>query len=350
MIFRIKGLIFSQLTTFIVAIVLSILVGHGIVKAQIPAGDLDISSSTGIPSPGQNMTLTVRSYSTNINAASITWSINGKVQKKGTGLTTFEVTAPAIGQRLTVGISVRATDGKVILGTYNVQPGDVDMIVETDGYVPPFFLGKLEPVYQNGIKIIAIPHVVQNNKELDPKSLIYKWKRNGSVIDGQSGFGKQSINLTGDIVPRAFSITVEISSVNGPTQAEGEVSIDFTDPKISFYTEDALYGTMFNRSIISNVRIGSEKEAGVRAVPYGFNKGSSEGGGLTMSWFINGQSRPDLSKNENVVLRAPAAGEGSSSIRLAIKSVRNFLQGTESEFAVIFTTPKVQNDSTVNFQ
>ncbi|MDE1941219.1 MAG: hypothetical protein KGI66_03820 [Patescibacteria group bacterium] len=321
-------------------LVLTILTMGSIANAQalpVSVSGLDLSLSSSNPTPGQSITITAQSYSIDINSASVTWTVNGKVAQKGTGLTKLDVTAPALGKKLSVGVTAVSPSGTVVSGAIVVGSGSVDLVTETDGYVPPFFKGKFPVVFQNGVKIIAMPHLADaSGKEYDPSTLIYTWKKNDQVMQDQSGYGRQSVTVTGDIVPRPFTVSVSVSTRSGNAQAAGQITISFQSPGIAFYEDDPLYGPLFNSAITGTAYIGSQQEQGILAAPFGFDGLGTNG--LALNWSINGIAHPELAQNQTVVMRAPDGQSGASSVSLNISNSDQVLQGAQSSFNAIFNT------------
>lgn len=299
---------------------------------------LSLTASSNNPSPGQQVTITAQSFSSDLNSATITWTVSGKRAQQGVGLTTLTISAPDLGKITTVSVAVVTSDGRQTSGSITVGSGSVDMIIESDGYVPPFFLGKLPLAYQNIAKITAVPHLADSTgKEYDPRTLLYQWKKdNGTVLQDQSGYGKQSISLPGDIVPRPYYLVVDIWPRSGSVKAEGVVQINPQGPSLDFYIDDPLYGPLYNKAVGGVVRIGSQRETGILAVPYGFN-GSAADKSLSLAWLINGASHPELASSKSVILRTPGNAAGSSDVGLRISGDKNILQDAQGSFSAIFT-------------
>ncbi|MEK7641994.1 MAG: hypothetical protein AAB365_03320 [Patescibacteria group bacterium] len=311
--------------------------------AQVPitVGGLDVSVSNENPAPGQTVILRARSYTIDINTSVVSWSVNGKQVQSGIGLTTLEIIAPVLGKKFVVTVSAATTEGRTVTASVTIGSGSVDMITETDGYAPTFFRGKLGTVYQNTVKVIAVPHLADaDGVEYDPKTLIYQWKKNERVIEEQSGYGKQSVSILGDIVPRPYTVSVSVWPRDNSARAQGIAYVTMESPTVGFYIDDPLYGPLFNKMIGAVVNIGSEKETSVLAVPYGFNRPISSIGSLAFSWVINGIRRDELSSNQSVVLRAPEGSAGSSSITLGIKNAAKILQGASGGFSAAFSQEK----------
>ena len=300
------------------------------------------------PTPGQLVTISAQSYSDDLNSSNITWTVNGKALSKGVGLTQVVVPAPALGKSSVVRMAVTTADGQNLSDSVTMTSASVDMVVETNGYTPPFFLGKVIPDYQNAVTIIAVPHLANSlGKEYDPKNLIYTWKQGSSVLQDQSGYGKQSVTITEGIIPRGYNISVQVSPRDNSSEGSGSVSVNPKAPSLSFYLNDPLYGTLFNTAIDSNVDMGANRESGVLAVPFGFNKPSNGIGDLSIDWNINNIDHPELAQSQSIILRAPNNTGGSANISLTIKNAKNILQEAQASFTADFTaTSTVNNDVT----
>lgn len=333
----------SRFLAFLVPVICAVsITAH----AQIPAsiGGLELTLSTANPVPGQAVTITARSYTIDINTAKVTWYIDGKSVKSGVGETIYEAKAPVLGKKLTIEVTATNPEGTTVRSSVALGSGSVDIIFESDGYVPAFFKGKILPAYQNEVRIIAVPHVANRaGVEYDPATLIYQWKKNGRTLEDQSGYGKQSIILTGDIVPRPYDISLSVWPRDNSAVAESFFEVSAGSPEIQFYIDDPLYGPLFNRAIESTLRIGTNKETSVLAVPFGFNKPRVGTGDLSWEWGLNGRSQSNLSSRESIILRSPDQSSGSSNIQLNIRNTDKILQGATGIFSALFSSETKQN-------
>ncbi|MEI6396555.1 MAG: hypothetical protein WCO48_00555 [Candidatus Taylorbacteria bacterium] len=301
------------------------------------------------PSPNESVVVKVESYATDISGATISWSANDTVMKKGVGLTTFTTQAPKLGKTLTIQVNVVTPSGQQYNESLPIKSGGVDFITESSGYTPPFFLGRLPVVYENTVRIVAVPHLANSaGVEYDPSTLIYKWEKDsGEVLSDMSGYGKSSIDLKGDIIPRPYSLTVTVNTKDGTNTTKGTVSVIPQRASLVFYVNDSLYGPLYNRSI-DTVNLGTQKELSVVAVPFGFDKVLNGLGNLVLNWSINGTYNSDLGSSNNIVLRAPDGSAGSSDINLSISNKREFLQSANSGFATNFSGATDSTNSTSN--
>ena len=232
---------------------------------------IDVQTDPAIPSPGQNVTISLTSYLTDLNKATISWIVDQNTIAKKVGLMSIQVPAPLTSKPLSVMAVIDTAEGAEVQKVITIQSGDVDLLWETSGYVPPLYRGKAPFVYQNTLKIIAEPHLVDaSGQALDPATLVYTWKKDGEVLGSLSGYDQQTLEVTPDIIPRPFLINVDVSSQD--SKIKGEASETFTPvaPSITFYEEDPLYGVLYNKAIGDTFQL-IHQNVKILAVPYGFD-------------------------------------------------------------------------------
>lgn len=142
------------------------------------------------PNPNEPVKITVNSFSTDINSASITWIVNGKISKTGIGEKVFILTVGDTGTNTKLDIVVKTKEGETVNNTLNFSPVAVDLVWQSESFVPPFYRGKAMYSHQNNVTMIAIPHIVSGGKEINPKNLVYSWSKDDRVIESDSGYGK----------------------------------------------------------------------------------------------------------------------------------------------------------------
>jgi hypothetical protein len=330
----------SFISLFILSFVLS--ANAQVLPASIETIDLNLSVDN--PVPGQTVAIHAESHATDLNSSTITWTLNGNLFQKGVGLTDIQIEAPLLGKQLKIGVSAVSADSKQFSNSITLGSGSVDIILETDGYVPPFFESKIPLVYQNTYRLIAMPHLADSSGKIyDPKNLVYQWTKDSKVIQDQSGYGKQVFSWKDEVVPRQRSVNVKVSTRDGSAQAEKTITFQAGSPSISFYRDDPLYGPLYNSALDTQVNLGKSGELSVLAIPYGFNKPSNGAGSLSFSWLVNSLKQIALESSQSIILRAPGDAGGSSDISLQIKNNNEILQGAQSSFNVSFN--KLSNSS-----
>jgi hypothetical protein len=299
---------------------------------QAPLDGVTIDASNYNAMPGQSVDITLESYSFDLNASSIIWQVGNKVHSKGVGIKTISVKAPSIGSSLKIVATIKSPAGVEVTKSYSLKSGSVDIVWETDGYVHPFFKGKAPFVYQNKVKLIAIPHFSKTGaKEVDPKTLVYTWKVGGKFVDGGQGYGKQSVTIDAGSIPRPLEISVQVSKIDQSESSSASIVLNPTDPEIDFYEDDSLYGILYNKSIVENIDL-KNLEMNILASPLGFNISNSS----MFNWSINNVEQPTLSKNRSITIRTKGDVDGSSLIGLNLVDERRILQRVGGSFYTYF--------------
>ena len=310
------------------------------VHAQVPTSvdSTTITVNPENPAPGQGFKITLQSFDPDldITGASIVWRVNNKIEAQGIGVGSVNLIAPKAGTALSIIINIKAAGGKEVEKRLTIKPSSVDMIWEPLGYTPPFFKGKGTFAYQNKIRVIAVPHMLQSNGiEIDPKTLVYTWKKDGKYIDSASGYGRQMVEIQAEEIPKPQNIRVEIANREGTESTSAEIVLEPSEPSVDFYEEDLLYGVLFNKALGKRVQL-KNTEMKVRAVPFNFNSTLNKDANI-YNWSINNLEQPSLVTNQSITIRAKGDVEGSSNVDLKIRNENFILQGADNFFTIFFS-------------
>lgn len=296
--------------------------------------DLTLETIPENPTAGETVTATVSSYSTNINLATISWLINGVVKKSGTGEKTFTFVVEQSGNtNLTA--RVTSVEGDSNQKSFTIKPSSgIDLIWETDSFTPPFYKGKAMFSHQNNVTFIAIPHITNSSgREIDPKNLVYKWTKNGSVQESASGYGKNSYSFTSPLISRGLNIEVTAESSDGST-ANKKISLNPQNPSIIFYKKDPLYGIELQKALSQNELLNGP-EISVVAMPLFFGTLNMNTPEISYKWSINNQVIANGGENTQV-FRKPENSSGTSKISVSIENTNKILQYTSGSFNLSF--------------
>ncbi|MFI5206255.1 MAG: hypothetical protein ACHQVK_04930, partial [Candidatus Paceibacterales bacterium] len=97
------------------------------------------------PSPGEDTTITLGSYTNNLDNILISWFVNGKKVSSVIGEKAFSVKAPSATTTTTVKAVMAFPDGAVEKNI-NIKSSVTILLYEAmDSYVPPFYRGKAMP-------------------------------------------------------------------------------------------------------------------------------------------------------------------------------------------------------------
>lgn len=316
----------------------TIFYGH-IVSAQFnTVGPTAISVETipQIPGPDTQVRATVDSYGTDLNKAQISWYINGKKELSGKGEKTFDFKTGGLNSVTTLSVTVVTSTGETISKTYEIKPSSVDIIWQNDGYVPPFYKGKALYSYQNKITFIAIPHLTNDEGvELNPNNLIYKWTKNGAVVNDFSGYGKSTYTMISTIISRPIKMEVEVTSANSDVIAYSNIYVEPKDPTILMYEKNPLYGFMFEKALTGDVTLNS-KEIEIAAFPYFFGTLARNTYDLPYIWKINGTKIDNDTSQISRTFRPKEGTSGLSQISVSIDNINKVLQSAKGSFNLQF--------------
>lgn len=298
-----------------------------VAHAQVPGLGDDATISVFPTNPAANETVTMEAGSlrTDINRATISWSLNGKVQKSGIGEKKFQFQNGDLGKTTIVDVTIVTQEGQTISKHYGFRASSIDIIWKADTYVPPFYKGKALASYQSDMTFIAMPQFLDSNGAyINPKSLLYTWKKDNVVLGDQSGYGKQSLTIPGSIINRPYSVQVDVTSFDGRYKASGSTGIEKGSPDIIFYENNPLYGVQFDRALEGPTKI-TNQEMSVAAYPYYFSAPSRTTTNLSYTWLMNGTRISTDSFTPTITFKTPGI-EGTSVLNLRIENTAKILQ------------------------
>ncbi len=300
-------------------------------EAQFTVGSsATVTASPELPRPGDTVTLEATSLRSDINKAYFTWTVNGKTIDKGIGKKIFRFQNGKTGTTK-AGVFITMEDGEEVSKDFTFSSASVDLIVKADTLVPPFYKGRAFPTYQGDTTVIALPTLFDaTGAYLDPNKLIYKWEKDGYIID--SGYGKASIKVEGLMIERPSAIKVTVSSFNDQVHAVGETTISKTSPQIIFYENSPLYGILFNHALSGGATI-KNQEVSITAYPYYFSANGSTDSSLTYDWSMNGNKLSENAKTGTVTFKTPAT-TGQTNLSLRVTNILRELQFSDASLIV----------------
>jgi hypothetical protein len=305
-------------------------------SAPLPT-QMDLQLDPEIPGPNQSVTATLSSFDTNLDAASISWRVNGKSAQSGTGDKTLSFITGAANTTTSIEVTIGTKEGETINKTYSIRPTLVDLVWQAFGYVPPFYKGKILFSHQDRIQFVALPHITDGSgKEIPPSELIYKWTRNGTVAGDFSGYGRNTYTVISSVISRPLDVSVEVTSPSSNGFGTAEVVATPAEPSIMFYPKHPLYGIQFEKALSGNFEMNDSKEIQVVAEPYYFGVSRMQNPDLSYTWSINNESLDSNTTLSSRVFRFKEGSSGISQIGLHIESAAKMLQFASGNFNLVF--------------
>ncbi len=301
-----------------------------------PSNFLELTMRPENPEPGQNVTITLKSFSFDLDRSKITWFVDGLQKKTDIGLKEFNTQAGKNGQKITIKVTVETPQDGLQQTEAFFIPSLVDLIYESLAYTPPFYKGKALNPNQGVVLVTAIPELIKaNGEKISAQNIIYSWKKNGKVEQSASGIGKNTFVFPGTVPIRDNTIEVTASSLDGDIYAYKKVEITNDSPKIIFYENSPVYGIMFNKAIKGSVKLLTD-EFSVLAIPYFFSSGYATTPDLDYIWTMNGQTVGNQEPKNSFTTRIEKAGSGTANIGLKISNNVRIFQFTNNDYSINF--------------
>ncbi len=294
--------------------------------------ELEVEVIPTYPEPKELVWLNLAMYTADLDSADIAWYKDGKQILVGKGLKQYSFRMGENGVPIDIEIRVRLQNGTSFSKKLSLTPSDVELIWEADSYVPPFYQGKALYPRQGRLKVVALPEFIKNGQPVAPNKLVYKWSDGLQVFDSQSGYGRNSIVLNGDILGSTQEVEVLVSDPTSNLVALGSIQISPNDQEIVVYENNPFYGFIFDQALSDRATLDSQ-ETELFVAPFFFSK---EARPLVYSWRMNGQALPELDGSRTAIFRKPDGQSGESSLSLEIQNPNKILQFSNKSFRIMF--------------
>ena len=245
------------------------------------------------PKPGDVIKISLQSYSQNLQGSKIGWYLDDVLLKEDVGLTENTITAPLLGEHITLIIKVNNKEQARRI----ITPTAVDILWEAQTYIPQHFMGRALPVDSSTIKAVALPHLGDAKKT---ENLIYNWYKGGRLLTKLSGRGRSTIITASPSLYDDYNLSIEITDSHGIVLSKNGVKITTVEPEILFYTSSPLLGINFTKAITTNNAQQLNNESAFVALPYYFSIANPQE--LTYKWRVsNARSLRGTQSNDIII-------------------------------------------------
>ncbi|MDB5187883.1 MAG: seg [Candidatus Kaiserbacteria bacterium] len=307
--------------------------------------DMYITFTPHNPGPRDTITATVTSASTDISQSLITWTVNGKQIESSIGDTQFTTQAQNAGSSLTVRATADTTSGNKSAQVV-ITPTVVDLLLDSNSYIPPFYKGRALPSHGSGFKVQTIPYLVDSRgARIANDKLIFTWSVNGIVKGSLSGLGKNILTVGAPILTSSYSVDVVVHSSDNTISGAAHINVPVNDPLVELYVNNPRYGTMYSSALLANTPI-NDIESTFRAVPYFAAVSNPNDPRLIYSWDINGIPVPLDTSNPSKLTINAANSNGAANISLSVTHSQDFLMDAEQLWSVVFNKTTTINTPT----
>lgn len=269
------------------------------------SSSISIGFSPAHPAPGDTVTLSAVGSGIDLSRSEVAWYVDDKEVAHGFGIASTQVQAGALGSRKAIELDIVPPSGSFLTAKATLAPTEVDLLISSDSYVPPFYRGRALPTVGTRIIAEAIPRFALPGGALVPDSqLVFTWRYNGDVLKNASGLGKSSASIPIAHLFGGNDIAVEARTQDGTLSGAAEVSLASREPLLDLYEDHPLYGLLFNNALSSGARI-AESEMTFAALPYFALASGPADAHLTYSWRVNGsQVRASATSSNELTINA----------------------------------------------
>lgn len=290
--------------------------------------NLTIELEPFYPGPGEEFTAKANDYALPVSGVGIRWFVDGKFLATEKNERQIKLTAPAIGQKLTIELIVDLASGDNVSVKKVIEPIYLDIIVEPQTRTPAFYQGRALPSIGSTVNATAII----NGGEISPSGLIYSWRINGKALEGGS---VRSKNVTSFEMPRGkySTLSLDVRRVDGETISRKVFDLISAEPSTTFYEINELYG-LRTKSITDSITL-SGASVSVRAEPYYLDLETYNRPDF-LEWSINNLTTPNQAKNPYEITLSGAEGSGTSNVEFHVRNTTQLLQGVKGNFLINF--------------
>ena len=322
--------------TFIVVLALFFGVSVPLVsQAQVQEGDIVMNTSPSYPKPGETVTVSLSTFSLDLDKAYIIWSLNGEQRADGIGKSNFSFQMDSLGSQITLSADIDTVSGQTITKTILLSATELDLLWEAvDAYTPPFYKGKTLVTKEGQYKVVAVPSILQTTGKISPNNLTYTWRKDGKGQVSASGFGKSSFTFKNSYLDSQHEIEVSVSDIEGRTSTGGFINlIPVTSPSIYFYEKHPILGLQMQKTLDVGFLV-PEEGSTIVAAPYFFSPKNIDD--LSFRWVVGDSpvATPQI-KNE-LAVKGPEGESGSTVIDIVIENTKSLFQNAQKSLNVAF--------------
>lgn len=295
--------------------------------AQFSSDTLRLELSPTIPEA--NAPFSVKLTGNNESRASTQWFINGTENTTFKNQNSITLQSGGIGSTMSIYAKVTLANGKILEAKNTITPNRVDIIIEANTAVPPFYKGKKLP--SSGTLITAAALVFTKEKGL-PSEYSYLWKLDGKTQGGSALKGQDSFTFTPGFGDENI-LSVDIFDRTGKHIASKSQIIPILKPELYFYEKNPLRGLSFVALSDPYIFIGDETT--IKAEGYFMDYEDSDTK-LLHEWKIDGIKQLIYKTEQTEITLSKEGRTGSVMLSFHIRNLNQLLQGAKKSLSIQF--------------
>ncbi|MDD5152526.1 MAG: hypothetical protein PHS95_00790 [Candidatus Pacebacteria bacterium] len=281
------------------------------------SGSLVLQSVPAAPLPKEMVTVVLSGPGINLRDATITWSINDKVVGMGVGKTTFSFKNGGSEETTDIVASVLLNTGEVLSKKISFTPAGFSLLWEASTYTPPFYKGKATMTPEANMRVLVVPDNSSTADRIDPSTLMYTWRKDGTTLPDNSDYGKNSFSFTAPKLGYPADIQVQLVSPDSTIDQGYGIKLSPGVPFVLLYEDVPLLGVWYNNAFGNTVTL-DRKEFSISAEPYFFPSETGLTPNVTYSWALDGKLLQEASRF--ITFRNETEEKVDSKLNLSVQS------------------------------
>jgi hypothetical protein len=277
--------------------------------------------------------------------SSVVWHAGGSVIAQGVGSTTATMTAGSLGSETPIEVDIQTPDGTLLTAQATVAPTQLDLLIGSDSYVPPFYQGRALPTAGTDIIAQAMANFVRADGSVIPDSdITYTWKQDSVVLGQISGRGRSSVVIPLMHLYSGNTITVNAQSSDGTRASEAIVVVPLSQASVDLYEDHPLYGVLYNNAVGSSFFV-PETEMAFAAIPFFTGARTPNDSALSYTWQVNEQKIPESVSLPSELTINAANSTGQAAVRVEVTHATNFYLDSTGEWNIDFSKAGASQDA-----
>lgn len=302
--------------------------------AQITGGlfqnPLSLKLDPAFPRPGEEVKVELIDQGSVNYGSAISWYYGGTLLTDAANQRNIVVTAGSLGSSATIQAVLTSPGGTQEVTKSVIKPVYVDIVLEPQTYVPPFYLGRAVPSINSIVNATAL---ITDGTDIGGANYFYRWQLNQTVLEGGPLRGGSRVSFEMPMGDSAVLI-LQVTDLKGQTVAERGIEIKSVAPRLSFYEISSLYGVS-NRALQNNNTplVGSSMT--IRAIPYYLDSRTYNSPDI-IEWSLGGSPVENNTSNPyNITLQGSTPGTRTD-VGFHVRSLTQVLQGTRDKITISY--------------
>jgi hypothetical protein len=293
----------------------------------LPGQEISVALEPAFAQPHTQVIARLNDYAAEVDGATIDWQINGVARNELRNQRSVTFMSGEAGSETRLVVRLTLPGGAVRTASAAVVPRYLDIIVEPQSYVPPFYRGRPLPSAGSTVNLTALI----DGGAVSPAGLSYLWRVNNETLLGGATRGRNKVSFTMPLGGAIVSLEVRRAS-DGAILGRRVFELMSSEPVIVFYEVSPLYG-LLELALQNFPLIG--QSATVRAVPYYLDIETYNNPGLA-EWRINGVRTTNNGDNPYEATLSRAFGVGIVSLDFHVRNLDQLLHGARGRLQVNF--------------